>query len=114
MLPAQRTEGEVCSIPQFDLTPRDVDGFFDELQAFHDQFRGCFSRSEPREHCFNSMVGQCSALERTSIEPMALHVDGGTMRGMQRFLSDDGWDEDTMRETYPGLVARAMGDPQGV
>ena len=53
MLPAHRTEGEVFSIPQFDLTPRDVDGFFDELQAFHDQFRGCFSRSEPREHFFN-------------------------------------------------------------
>jgi len=28
MLPAHRTEGEVFSIPQFDLTPRDVDGFF--------------------------------------------------------------------------------------
>ena len=39
MLPAHRTEGEVFSIPQFDLTPRDVDGFLDELQAFHHQFR---------------------------------------------------------------------------
>ena len=114
MLPAQRTEGEVFSIPQFDLTPRDVDGFLDELQTFHDQFRGCFSRSEPRAHGFNSMVGQCSALERTSMEPMALHVDGGNRRGMQRFVRDDVGDEDTMRETYHGLVAHEMGDPQGV
>jgi SRSO17 transposase len=60
------------------------------------------------------MVGQCSALERTSIEPMALHVDGGNMRGMQRCLSDDVWDEDTMRETYHDLVAHEMGDPEGV
>ena len=113
MLPAHRTEGEVFSIPQFDLTPRDVDGFFDALQTFHAQCRGCFSRSEPREHFFNYMVGQFSALERKSIEPMALHVDGGNIRGMQRFMSDDVWDEDTMRETSHGLVARAMGDPQG-
>jgi hypothetical protein len=35
MLPAYRTEGEGFSIPQFDLTPRDVDGFLGELQAFH-------------------------------------------------------------------------------
>ena len=114
MLPAHRTEGEGFSLPQFDLTPCDVDGFLDELQAFHDQFRGCFSRSEPREHFFNYMVGQFSALERKSIEPMALHVDGGNIRGMQRCMSDDGWDEDTMRKTYHGLVAGEMGDPQGV
>ena len=114
MLPACRTPGEEFSIPPFDLTASDVDGFRDELRAFHDQFRACVARSEPREHCFNSMGGQLSALERTSIEPMALHVDGGNMRGMQRCLSDDVWDEDTMRETYHGLVAHAMGDPQGV
>src|SRR5882762_8996930 len=104
MLPAQRTEGEVFSIPQFALTPRDVDGFLDELQAFHDQFRGCFSRSEPRAHFFNYMVGQCSALERKSIEPMALHVNGGAIRGMQRFISDGLWDEEQMRWNYHQLV----------
>src|SRR6266699_1503738 len=114
MLPAHRTEDEGFSLPQFDLTPCDVDGFLDELQAFHDQFRGCFARSEPREHFFNSMVGQCSALERKSIEPMALHVEGGNIRGMQRCMSDDVWDEDHMRQTYHGLVADEMGTPEGV
>ena len=114
MLPAYRTEGEGFSIPQFDLTPRDVEGFLDELRAFHDQFRSCFARSEPREHCFNDMVGQLSALKRTSIEPMALHVDGGNMRGMQRCLSDEVWDEDTRRETDHDLVANEMGEPDGV
>ncbi len=113
MLPAHRTAGEVFSIPPFDLTQRDVDGFLDELQAFHDQFRRCFSRSEPREHFFNYMVGQCSTLERKSIEPMALQVQGGNMRGMQRCMSDDVWDEDLMRQTYHGLVADGMGDPEG-
>ena len=114
MLPACRTQDEEFSIPRFDLTAGDVAGFLDELRTFHAQFRSCFSRSEPREHFFNYMVGQFSALERKSIEPMALHVDGGNMRGMQRFMSDDVWDEDTMRETYHDLVANEMGDPQGV
>src|SRR6266567_1492725 len=114
MLPAHRTEDEGFSLPQFALTPCDVDGFLDELQAFHDQFRGCFARSEPREHFFHYMVGQCSALERKSIEPMARHVDGGNMRGMQRCMSDDVWDEDTMRETYHDRVAHEMGEPEGV
>src|SRR5467141_1274308 len=114
MLPAYRTEGEAFVIPKFELTPQDVDGFLDELRAFHHHFRTCFARSEPREHFFNDMVGQYSALERKSIEPMALHVAGGNIRGMQRCMSDDVWDEDAMRQTYHGLVTAEMGDPEGV
>src|SRR5712691_4759624 len=114
MLPACRTQGEAFSIPPFDLTPRDVDGFLDDLRAFHDQFRSCFARSEPREHFFHYMVGQFSALERKSIEPMALQVEGGNIRGMQRFISDDVWDEDAMYRTYHRLVAYEMGAPDGV
>ncbi len=106
-----RTEGELYTVPTFDLTPHDVNGFLDELRAFHAHFRHCFSRSEPREHFFHDMVGQCSELERKSIEPMALAVDGGNVRGMQRFISDDVWKEDAMRQTYHGLVTDAMGTP---
>jgi SRSO17 transposase len=114
MLPACRMQGEEFSIPPFDLTVGDVEGFLDELQAFHAQFRSCFARSEPREHFFNYMVGQCSTLERKSIEPMALRVAGGNIRGMQRCMSDDVWDEDLMRQRYHGLVTAEMGAPEGV
>src|SRR2546422_7721631 len=114
MLPESRTPDEGFALPRFELTPRDVEGFLDELQTFHDHFRSCFSRSEPRGHFFNSMVGQFSELERQSIEPMALEVAGGNVRGMQRFIRDNIWDEDKMRQTYHGLVAAEMGDPEGV
>lgn len=114
MLVLCRTEGEMFSIPEFDLTPHDVDGFLDELRDFHARFRDCFSRSEPREHFFNYMVGQFSELERKSIEPMALEVEGGNIRGMQRFISDDVWNEDRMRQTYHDRVAAEMGAPDGV
>jgi hypothetical protein len=92
MFPACRTPGEEFSIPPFDLTPRDVDGCLGELQAFHDHCRACLARSEPRAPFCNDMVGPCSALARTSMEPMARHVDGGNMRGMQRCMSEDVWE----------------------
>ena len=114
MLPAGRTQGQECAIPPFDLTVGDVEGCLDALQAFHAQCRSCFARREAREHLFHSMVGQCSPLERTSIAPMALRVAGGNIRGMQRCLSDDVWDEDLMRQTSHGLVAAELGDPEGV
>src|ERR671937_2552569 len=114
MLPACRTNGEGFPIPTFDLVPSDVEGFMDELWEFQSAFHDCFARSEPRAHFFDYMVGQCSKLERKSIEPMALEVEGGTIRGLQRFISDVVWDEDQMRWNYHQLVAEEMGDPDGV
>ena len=84
----------------FDLTPPDVEGLLEELWEFQSAFHDCFARSEVRAHFFDYMVGQLSPLERKSIEPMALRVDGGTVRGLQRFMSDVSWDEEQMEWNY--------------
>src|SRR5262245_63362029 len=60
------------------------------------------------------MVGQYSPLTRKSIEPMALAVEGGRVRSLQRFLSETGWDEEQMRWNYHQLVADELGEPDGV
>src|SRR5215468_430774 len=114
MLPACRTAGDEFAMPTFELTPQDVAGFTDELQEFQGLFHDCFPRSEPRAHFFDYMVGQLSPLARKSIEPMALRVPGGSVRGLQRFLSEVPWDEEHMRWTYHQLVAEEMGEPDGV
>jgi SRSO17 transposase len=77
MLSACRTDGEVFPIPQLAVEPGEVEGFLQELRGFHAAF-ACFARSEPREHFLRSMVGPFSTLERRSIEPIALQVQGGT------------------------------------
>ncbi len=58
------------------------------------------------------MAGQFSELERKSLEPMAIHIEGGNIRGMQRFISTDVWKEQQMQHIYHGMVAHDMGDPQ--
>ncbi|MBF0121535.1 MAG: hypothetical protein HQK79_22115, partial [Desulfobacterales bacterium] len=68
MLPVCRTEGDIYSIPKFDLSKKDLTGFTEELRGFHSQFNDCFSRSEPRENFYQYMAGQLSELERKSIE----------------------------------------------
>ena len=55
-----------------------------------------------------------STLDRKSIEPLALHVEGGKVRGLQRFISHDVWQEDKMKRLYHGLVADEMGERQGM
>jgi len=114
MLPACRTDDAGFTIPIFDVVPSDVAGFMDELWEFQAAFHDCFSRSEPRTHFFDYMVGQFSQLKRKSIEPMALRVEGGTVRGLQRFISDVHWDEEQMLWNYHQLVAEEMGEPDGV
>lgn len=114
MLPVSRTEGELYAIPKFGLEKADVEGFTEELRGFHEQFRDCFSRSEPRENFFLYMVGQFGPLERKSIEPIALQVEDGKVRSMQRFVSDVVWDEAAMIKEYHVLVEEDMGDPNGV
>src|SRR5688572_11823068 len=94
MLPDCRTQGEPFSIPIFDVVPSDVEGFMDELRTFQSAFHDGFARSEPRAHFFDYMVGQFSVLARKSIEPMAQAIEGGNIRGMQRFISDDTWDDE--------------------
>jgi len=114
MLPAYRTADEPFTIPQFALTRSDIDSFMEELRGFHTAFRDCFTRQEPRDQFFNYMVGQFSPLARKSIEPMALQVEGGNVRAMQRLVSDALWDEAAMLERYHGLVQDEMGEPDGV
>ncbi len=114
MLPDIRTQDEGLALPPFDVVPSDVEGFMDELREFQSAFHDCFARSEPRAHFFDYMVGQLSQLERKSIEPMALEIEGGNIRGMQRFISDVTWDEEQMRWNYHHLVAEDLGDPNGV
>jgi len=114
MLPESRTEGDLFSIPQFSVGRKDVKEFINELKGFHEQFSDCFLRSEPRDNFFKYMVGQFSELERKSIEPIALNVEGGKVRSMQRFISELSWDEPKIVSKYRSIVNEEMGDPSGV
>ena len=88
MLPELRSDEAMLSIPKFDIQRDDIKGFISELRAFHGVFSDCFVRSELREHFFRYMVGQLGQLERKSIEPIALAVEDGRVRAMQRFVSE--------------------------
>src|SRR5262245_52389974 len=84
MLPACRTAGEGFALPTFDVVPRDVKGFMEELWEFQAAFHDCSTRSEPRAHFFDYMVGQFSQLERKPVVGLVLKkledLSGSTTR----------------------------------
>jgi SRSO17 transposase len=114
MLPAVRTCEDAFEIPQFAMTDRDISEFAEELRGFHGQFADFFSRSESRENFYRYMAGQFSNLERKSIEPIALRIEGGDVRVMQHFVSDVVWEEEKMLYKYRTMVDFDMGHENGV
>jgi SRSO17 transposase len=114
MLPSCRHDEYLYDVPKFDLARGDIKDFMSELRGFHEQFYDCFQRSESREHFFNYMVGQFSPLERKSIEPIALAVENGNVRALQRFVSEAPWDDTNIEIKYRSLVNDDLGSPDGV
>jgi len=113
MLPVTRCYEYLYSVPKFDLGKADIKDFINELKGFHEQFSDCFQRSESREHFLKYMAGQFFPIERKSIEPIALAVEGGNVRAMQRFVSDAPWSEDKMIAKYRSFVNDDLGSPDG-
>jgi len=114
MLPECRNNDATFSIPKFTVDKKEVEDFIDELKGFHEEFYDCFSRSESRENFFRYTSGQLSKLERKSIEPIALNIQGGNVRSMQKFISDVVWDESKILRKYHHMVNEDMGDSNGV
>jgi SRSO17 transposase len=114
MLPEIRNQEYLYSVPKFNVSDGDVKNFINELKGFHQVFSDCFHRSESRDHFFRYMVGQFSELERKSIEPIALAVEKGNVRAMQRFISDAEWYDSKILNKYRNLVNEDMGSPDGV
>jgi len=113
MLPISRKDEYIYEVPKFDIAKGEIRDFMNELKGFHEQFADCFYRSESREHFFKYMIGQFSQLERKSIEPIALAVEDGNVRALQRFVSTAPWHDDKITVKYRSLVNDDLGSSDG-
>lgn len=105
---------ETFSIPKFELEKEDIENVAEELRGFQETFHSCFARSESREILYQYTIGQISSLDRKSIEPMALNVEGAKVRSLQRFISDTSWNDSEIEYKYRSMVNEDLGDEQGV
>jgi SRSO17 transposase len=96
------------------LAPRDVEALAEALGAYHARFAPLFQRAEQRHWARKYLEGQLLELERKSIEPMALALDGGdgdAVQGMQQFIGVGAWDADAVLHAHQRCVAETLGDP---
>ncbi len=97
--------------PLIGLTPAEVAGLHDELQAYHRAFAPLLRRAEQRHWALKYLEGQLLPLERKSIEPMADALEGGNVQAMQQLIGLGAWDDDAVLAKHQQLVAETRGDP---
>src|SRR5262245_14517825 len=103
--------------PSGNLAARDLDAMAEELTRYHAQFHDLFQRREQREWSAFYLRGQLAALERKTVEPMVLALQGpdlAAVRAGQQFLGEGAWADGPILARHQQLVAESLGEPDGV
>lgn len=91
----------------------DIAALGGKLQRFLSQFSPFFASFKGRDNFERYVSGQLSGLQRKSIEPMADAIDVCPRR-MQLFLSNQIWDEDSVRDKVQEFVMRKFSTDENI
>ncbi|MDQ2997060.1 MAG: IS701 family transposase [Chloroflexota bacterium] len=84
----------------------------DHLAAYHAHFVPVFARSDQARAAERYLRGLLSTCERTSIEPMALHL-GVPIRPLQHFIGQSSWSTEPVIAQHQRLVGATLGEDDG-
>src|SRR5262245_65519206 len=103
--------------PELNLAPRDLAAMAEELVTYHTQFHDLFQRREQREWSAFYLRGQLADLERKTVEPMVLALQGpdlAAVRGGRQFMGGGGWGDGPMLVHAQRVMAKGWGTAGGV
>jgi SRSO17 transposase len=103
------------------LTAADIPDLAAELAAYHAHFAPLFRRSEQRVWADVYLRGLLTAdVPRKNIEAIALRLFGAedragrTVRALQQFVGEGGWDDAAILAAHQRLVKETLGEDDGV
>jgi SRSO17 transposase len=100
--------------PPLDLTPQEIEALADELVHYHAAFADLYYRAEQAHWGYKYLQGLLLPIERKSIEPMALTLDGGNVQAMQQFIGQGQWQDEALLRKHWALVDETLGEVDGV
>jgi SRSO17 transposase len=100
--------------PPLDLTPAAVAALAEELMDYHAAFAELYYRKEQAHWGYKYLQGLMLPIERKSIEPMALALDGGNVQAMQQFVGQGPWADEPLLHQHWRLVEETLGEADGV
>jgi SRSO17 transposase len=100
--------------PPLALTPREIAALADELVHYQAVFAELYYRKEQAHWGYKYLQGLMLPIERKSIEPMALALDGGDVQAMQQFIGQGQWPDEALLLQHWRLVDETLGEADGV
>lgn len=102
-------------VADLDLDQDDIKTMAQELIKFHQRFHECFGRIEHHRLGFAYISGLMSNAKAKSAEPIALEfLDKKSVRSVQMFMKNYGWDHLAMQRTHQSMLAPLIGSPEGM
>jgi SRSO17 transposase len=100
--------------PLLDLIPAEIEALAEALLEYHTAFAPLYYRREQAHWGYKYLQGLMLPLERKSIEPMALALEGGNVQAMQQFIGQGQWQDTALLQQHWRLVNETLGEPDGV
>lgn len=100
--------------PALEVTPDEIGTLADELVEYHAEFADLFYRVEQAQWAYKYLQGLLLPLERKSIQPMALALEGGNIQAMQQFIGQGRWQDKPVLQQHGRLVDETLGEDDGV
>ena len=97
--------------------PRDAAPLAEAVVAYHGEYADVYKWREQRAYAEFYVHGQLSDLERKTVEPMVLALQGpdpAAVRAVHQLLGEGAWDDAALLERRERLVAHAIGQAEGV
>lgn len=104
---------ETCPAPECNLSPRDVEQFVEELEAYHELFVAAFRRPEQAMWSEVYLRGLLGDSPRKTAERIALDL-GENVRDLQHFIGQSRWKTEPVLAIHQRLIAETLGEANGV
>jgi hypothetical protein len=101
-----------ATVPECNLSRRDVERFSKELTKYMKQFAPAFERLEQVKHSQAYVHSLLSDVTRKNVEQMALGL-GEKVRSLQYFVGQSPWTAEPVTTIHPGLIGETLGEQDG-
>ena len=99
--------------PECNLSPKEVEQFVEELEAYHEQFVPALHRPEQAGWSKVYLRGLLGESPRKTIERIALDL-GVNVRNLQHFIGQSQWEKEAVVAIHQRLVGEILGEANGV
>ena len=100
--------------PPLELSAAEIAELSEQLVDYHAEFSELYYRIEQAHWGHKYLQGLMLPIERKSIQPMAMALEGGNIQAIQQFIGQGRWQDNRLLAKHRQLVGETLGEADGV